>query len=607
MARSIRTLRKCSSTFIRDVASYNNSGRSYINIDSTPSSVQQLMVSAFENLGVDVLKCIFDFLRLPSDLRACCLVNRNLRTHTLARLYNHIDLHLDFRIAYSGFGHQVGLIDARNPGLKLVRELTIRPNEYAGFAFVWVWLQAFIRAVPAGQLRSFRWLSNTRFDHGTTELLWRKHPRLQNLQTLARCSSPYGNKTQTNLASLASDSDAVGFTEVRSLKLAPASQGATAAGYAFLQRLQVQDLAVNGIYVEDDGIFRNADTGASNGSFAGTLFGGMPPQSLPRLTSLRLKNIDLKEIWLERLDLTQLRVLALEYCANIDAFLHGLTVLDDTPIRLESLTVVHKANMQDQVIERLDVLLHKTPGTIRHLELCLRDVSRGPDPTAINAHHGSLRHLVLDVISTAGPVRWTDRELSMMLKGCENLSQLALYTKVPDFESIFDDCFDSGDTIYSGQSHGEFVQTWKTVFEHVNLTTLNLLTWPRQYWETRAISQLVALQPSLQQLAWQLLQRGRYTYHRPGHRTRRLEILAFGIRERNTSAPCPRYFVESDVTVMQRTRKTAVHVGLKQLHEEGLGVDILHYEWRDWDKLSRLREEKAFYVCDELTVPDESD
>ena len=60
----------------------------------------------------------------------------------------------------------------------------------------------------------------------------------------------------------------------------------------------------------------------------------------------------------------------------------------------------------------------------------------------------------------------------------------------------------------------------------------------------------------------------------------------------------PRHFVEGEISAMQKTRKTALQVGLRELFLEGIAVDILHHEWRVWGKWRRSGGEE-FYLVDE--------
>jgi len=130
------------------------------------------------------------------------------------------------------------------------------------------------------------------------------------------------------------------------------------------------------------------------------------------------------------------------------------------------------------------------------------------------------------------------------------------------------------------------------------LTTLNLLEWPHGHHPGLDITAYTAVQSKLQDTACQLLEWARHTYHQPGKHRRLLEVIAFGSRELLQS-PVPRYFVDGEMAALGRTRKVAVQVSLKDLYINGMAVDILHHEWRDWDPMSRQRAGSAFYRFDE--------
>jgi len=165
----------------------------------------------------------------------------------------------------------------------------------------------------------------------------------------------------------------------------------------------------------------------------------------PKLTSLRLREVNLrfcKDAWLPYLNLVGLQTLTIEYCIGADVFLDELTAAATAnPPRLRKLTVVHEADEDDadEIIEAVDELLKLVPGTIQTLELCLRNVSDGPSESMINRHKGSLRHLLLDIIYGAdedgNPDYWfcLPEGLSIMLSGCDSLSQLALAFATPVF------------------------------------------------------------------------------------------------------------------------------------------------------------------------------
>ena len=229
-----------------------------------------------------------------------------------------------------------------------------------------------------------------------------------------------------------------------------------------LQRSNVKRLAVNGSHAET-GYFQDQEHEAFvvglTRPFSGPIVPAIPKTarpSRPILISLHLTDVHLSKVWLERLVGPQLKDLSLKYCVNVDSFLESLLALEDMPIHLESLTVWHQLQAHDQTMVKISALLKKSYGSIRSLELCLRDASVRREPSAINKHRGSLRHFVLDITTKDGPLLWTGKELCTMLEGCEQVSQLALYTGMPcvGAQIKLDECTDRISRV------DKFLQSW---------------------------------------------------------------------------------------------------------------------------------------------------
>jgi len=145
------------------------------------------------------------------------------------------------------------------------------------------------------------------------------------------------------------------------------------------------------------------------------------------------------------------------------------------------------------------------------------------------------------------------------------------------------------------------------IFNHVKLTTLNISNWPDWYCFGKKGTFYTTMQPRLQGVVRTILDYGRHTVYRPGQDPRRLELLALGTRDRSryrdVTQPLPRYFVEGHVETLGRRRKVAWPIRLKEAYIEGLGVDILHHEWRCFDERTRHESEGSavFYDDDEAT------
>lgn len=66
-----------------------------------------------------------------------------------------------------------------------------------------------------------------------------------------------------------------------------------------------------------------------------------------------------------------------------------------------------------------------------------------------------------------------------------------------------------------------------------------------------------------------------------------LEVVAFGIRDRSSYVPAPVYFMQSEVSVMDRKKLHAQDMGLKFLRSQRLGGEVVDYEKRDFNQNSR--------------------
>ncbi len=70
-----------------------------------------------------------------------------------------------------------------------------------------------------------------------------------------------------------------------------------------------------------------------------------------------------------------------------------------------------------------------------------------------------------------------------------------------------------------------------------------------------------------------------------------LEIVAFGVNERLTTAPESVVFVQCSVDALSRKRPYAQQVGRGELHAQALETDILNYICRDFETGSHMGHE----------------
>ena len=133
----------------------------------------------------------------------------------------------------------------------------------------------------------------------------------------------------------------------------------------------------------------------------------------------------------------------------------------------------------------------------------------------------------------------------------------------------------------------------------VNLTTLNILNWPTGYWFGHPGSYYTSIRPQLERIAIYIFSEAK-KLDPPAKKARRLEIVAFGSKERNALLPVPRYFVKAECRCMNWTQMVARQVSLRDLEDENMDVNILARAWRDFDKASRQKwVDQPFYVFDD--------
>lgn len=136
--------------------------------------------------------------------------------------------------------------------------------------------------------------------------------------------------------------------------------------------------------------------------------------------------------------------------------------------------------------------------------------------------------------------------------------------------------------------------------QHVSLCTLNLLAWPKEYKVDQWPEYYATVACKLLRLATDILHICRHKYYSPQVSPRRFEIVAFGLRDirRELYYAIPKYFVEGEVRGLRYAKTVAVPATLRALEEEGLETDILHYDWRQFDKECR-GDGKRSYIDDE--------
>lgn len=373
-----------------------------------------------------------------------------------------------------------------------------------------------------------------------------------------------------------------------------------------LQHCNINDFAIDCRRYQEDPAFRDEGTTEVHDGLTATLFnhhfsniGNQPPLKWPGLRKLSLSDVDLRfsrETWFRFLILIELEELKLEYCSNVDFFISEL--LTGARMKLTRFTLVHDMSGEagDRTVEHLDDFLNTMrKGFLQHLEICLRNTPQNPSLRAINQHRETLKSLHLDITSSVAGlvsdaatkhVLWTADDVNELLEGCQNLSQLAISLPLADLQFDQKQCL---------SDNGDFGQALDVIFQTVSLCTLNILNFPAGYLAQQSPGYYAMQLASLQRLAAYIFKED--PIYKASHE-RKLEVIAFGVRDR--SAMLPKYFVPSEVTAMRRVYKSASPISLRQLLDEDMEVDVLRYEWRDFDHNSRANpSDVRFYIDDE--------
>lgn len=238
-----------------------------------------------------------------------------------------------------------------------------------------------------------------------------------------------------------------------SLQIVPETTQTLVKAQQALEHCKITSSSVDALKCRLDPAKRN-HSGLERDELTTTLFRhcALPSSLLPAgkistVRNLSLKDLDLRycrDTWFRYLELPNLKDLSIECCEHADLF---LAEFKRSPHALEGLTIVHNIGIEDRTIVELDGLLESGQPSLKPALICIRNTTSVPSAKAINAHKNTLRHLMLDLktpdVDGDGELRpyvYTREEIKSMLKGCESLAQLALYTPRPSIEySQFDD------------------------------------------------------------------------------------------------------------------------------------------------------------------------
>ena len=118
------------------------------------------------------------------------------------------------------------------------------------------------------------------------------------------------------------------------------------------------------------------------------------------------------------------------------------------------------------------------------------------------------------------------------------------------------------------------------------------MNWPSQYQAGMGTGYYAARTPQLARLASDIFSRHRCfdnvneVFADFDTRTY-LEVVAFGVRDRDYRMLEPMYFLQSEVFVLKQKKMHAERVSLKFLAAQKMGGDVVDYDKRDFDQNSR--------------------
>ncbi|KAK5131442.1 hypothetical protein LTR08_000906 [Meristemomyces frigidus] len=536
-------------------------------------------------LPMELLDHVLSYLHTKADLANVCASSTKLFLITTPILYNsvHFVINTEFQPKLKK------MLTRENPGLDYIRDIKLSADfQVTDGGAAYEWIEIFVNAIPKDILMRFSWDTPRALPARITRLLWSRQRNLQHAEIFS--SHLTGDNRGPDLVDYL---DTHAMPAVKEMRLVPDNDDTALIGCAALKAWQITSLTVNAcLWAMPD---------AHNSDVPGEIFdplttclfnhltpapAGMPGTS-DMLTSLTLSDINLrhaKQTWFRYLNLSKLKSLRLEHCANADIFLNCLANGGRTP-HLQSLKIVHDlGERSDRTIDFLEHVLMFPSRTLQTLHLCFRNALRLPDLASLRCHANTLQELMLD-ITNPRPVNvlcYRERDLHTLLPECYTLKQLGLHLPSASFE-------------YKSfaQSSTGFTRCLDIIIRNTcNLRSLAIFNWPDDYQLCGSPAYYATKVPQLARLAADIF--ARYRHYNPEDYAfgkddlgAMLEIVAFGVRERDSHVPSPRYFVPAKVVSHRRERHTAEKKKISELVDEGLQVDMIDYEARDWNKQTR--------------------
>ncbi|KAK5122601.1 hypothetical protein LTR85_003864 [Meristemomyces frigidus] len=579
-----------------------------------PSSLQQSNPPpkkplVLPDLGKDILDCIFDYIGRPATQTACLYTCKTFCHHVLPRLYKTLVICVtkDINSQYAA------LLRKDNPGLKYAKTVItyMWPNVPMDDRSLVPFLVNLLRTIPRGQLDHWSGCSRIDIPANVTKLLRQRQPNLQRLELF----TAHNDVSDPVFAGLGDASTDAPFGEVTELDVTPQNAGSCHAASRALQRCNIDSLKIDARqWKGNPRTRRDPETGEVHHTTSAPLFRHLKDSAARGAKWAGLRTM----LWescgfrfcrhesvglFSSLDLSTLECLTLRDCSDTDPFLFEL--YSHHPPKVKELHVIHDlgAPHPDRTVTALNELLIGTKGRLAKLTLELRNVPENPDLSIINGHRKTLRHLVLDTRDTNDKaICLLSEDVHSLLRGCSNLSQLAVNLPSPNLEYELFEC--KGDRDKTGSWTGSLVSrtnhclislaglavgyanvektTQYALMANTILTILNILNWPTAYEHGQKKNYYASRCFMIQRLVTDTFAAFRnfaLTISEPECPRRILQVIVFGTVEVDDAVPPALYDVEADVKCLGSAYRIAQEVPLPDLQLEGhaVGDAFLYY------------------------------
>ncbi|KAK5128891.1 hypothetical protein LTR85_000224 [Meristemomyces frigidus] len=491
---------------------------------------------------------ILSYLHTKPDLAHVCASSKVLFALMTPLLYHsvHFIINTEFQPTLKK------MLTRENPGLDYIREIKLSADFYNGNCGpAYEWIEIFVNAIPKDILKRFSWDTSRALLSRITQLLWRRQQKLEHVEIFSKYVDSYGNAA-TDEPDLVAYLGAHTMSTVSKMRFVPDTGDTALIGCAILKACPIVSLTVDARLWTEADAHQGDVAGEIHDPLTSCLFNHLSPASagLPgtsdMMTSLSLSDENLRHARQTWSHLSKPKHLRLEHCANADFFINNLTARGKMPW-LNSLTMVHDLGARsDRTIDYIEDLLVFPKRTLRVLSLCLRNAPRLPDVTALS------------------------------------LKQLGLHLPPASFR-------------YKSfaESNTGFTRCLDIIIHSVcDITTLAILNWPDKYYTSSTSEYYASKVPQLARLAADVFARfHHYDWSVDGFVKAdcgtMLEVVSFGVRERDANLPSPRYFVEAMIVARGRERRSAEKKKLSEFIDENLDITIINYEKREWDKHAR--------------------